>query len=483
MKRRDFLKHSAIATAALSVSPTNVLALNSKHISKHIKLKNTPKKVIVIGAGLAGLSAAYELQQARHDVTILEAQTRVGGRVSTLRDFFSDGLYAELGATFINDVHDLTIRYSKLFGLELVPANNTLPSVYYLRGKRYKNQGAVDWKLNLSVEEKKLKLDDLWGKYVSPVVNEMGDPSSADWSDAPFRKYNEMTFGEFLQKRGASADAIALMTLGYETEFGDAFQLLRDGALHRNQKGEFSIKGGNDRLPKAFAAKLSDKILYGCPVVKIEHYAQKACVTFLQSGAARTMSADKLVCAVPFTLLRRIEIAPKFSAEKQQAIEQMKYLSVSRVFLQARKRFWINEGLSGVAATDLPVMKLRHTTLIQSGTRGILNSYNEGEHSRRITAMSESERLNSTLNDIEKIYPGMRENYEGGISKCWDLDPWVRGAISVYDVGEMKSFIPFIARPEGRIHFAGEHTSRWTGWMQGAIDSGIRAAQEINDAS
>ncbi len=94
MKRRDFLKHSAIATAALSVSPTNVLALNSKHISKHIKLKNTPKKVIVIGAGLAGLSAAYELQQARHDVTILEAQTRVGGRVSTLRDFFSDGLDA-----------------------------------------------------------------------------------------------------------------------------------------------------------------------------------------------------------------------------------------------------------------------------------------------------------------------------------------------------------------------------------------------------
>ncbi len=479
MKRRDFIKNSAIAGAALSVFPKNILASKPESI----KLKNTPKKVIVIGAGLAGLAAAYELRQTGHDVTILEAQTRVGGRVSTLRDYFSDGLYAELGATFISDVHDLTVKYSKLFNLELVPANNKLPSVYYLRGKRYVNQGAIDWKLDLSAAEKKLSLDDLWGKYVSPIVSEMGDSSAPNWSDAPFRKYNEMTFGEFLRKQGASADAIALMNLGYEAESGDAFQLLRNDALHRNQKGEFSIRGGNDQLPKAFAAKLSDKILYGCPVVKIEHNAKQVRVTFLQGNALQTVSADRLVCAVPFTLLRRIEIAPKFSPAKQQAIEQIPYLSVSRVFLQSRKRFWINEGTSGVAATDLTAMKLRHATMIQSGTRGILNSYNEGENSRRITAMSESERLASTLNDIEKIYPGMRENYEGGISKCWDLDPWSRGAISIYDVGQMKTYIPFIARPEGRVHFAGEHTSRWTGLMQGAIDSGIRAAHEVNETS
>jgi monoamine oxidase len=479
MKRRDFLKHSALTAAFFSASSLNVFASDSKNIGA----RNTGKKVIVIGAGLAGLSAAYELNQAGHDVSVLEAQTRVGGRVSTLRDFFSDGLYAELGATFISDVHDLTIKYSKLFGLELVPANTTLPSVYYLRGKRYVNKGAVDWKLNLTAEEKKLGLNGLWGKYVSPVVKEMGDASALEWSDAPFRKYNEMTFGEFLRGRGASADAIALMNLGYESEFGDALQLLRNDALHSNQKGEFSIKGGNDQLPKAFAAKLSDKILYGCPVVKIEHDARRVHATFLQGGARQTMSADYLICAVPFTLLRRVEIMPKLSAEKHLGIEQLPYLSVSRVFLQARKRFWIAEGTSGVAATDLTSMKLRHATLIQNGMRGILNSYNEGENSRRITAMTESERLSSTLNDIEKIYPGMSAHYEGGISKCWDEDAWSRGAFSIYDVGQMKTYIPFIARPEGRIHFAGEHTSRWTGLMQGALESGVRVAREVNEIS
>lgn len=479
MKRRDFLKQSAMATAIFSTAGKNAFAADSQNAT----IKGKPKKVIVIGAGLAGLSAAYELKNAGHDVTVLEAQMRVGGRVNTLRDHFSDGLYAELGATFVNDNHDLTIRYSKSFGLELVPANQSLPSVYHLRGKRYINRGAVDWNLNLTAEEKKLGIDGMWGKYITPVVEEMGDPSAAGWSDAAFRKYNDITFAEFMRKRGASADATELLMLGYDVNYGDAFQWLRDFALHKNQKGEFCIRGGNDQLPKAFAAKLSDRILYGCPVVKIEHDAKTVRVTFLQSAAPQTLAADRLVCAVPFTLLRRVEITPRFSPEKHLAIEQMPYMSISRVFLQSRKRFWIEQGTSGVAATDLTAMKLRHTTLIQPGTRGILNSYNEGDSSRRITRMSEPERLASTLDDIEKIYPGMRENYEGGISKCWDLDPWARGAMSVYDVGQMKTFIPSIARAEGAVHFAGEHTSVWTGWMQGALESGIRAAREIDAAA
>lgn len=479
MKRRDFLKHSILAATASSLSPPSSSAFNLKKI----ELKGTPKKVIIIGAGLAGLSAAYELQQAGHEVTILEAQSHVGGRVSTLRGHFADGLYAELGATFISDVHDLTIKYSKLFGLELVPANATLPSIYYLRGKRVKNQGAIDWQLNLSAEEKKLGLNGLWSKYVLPVENEMSNAASAGWSAAPFKKYDDITYSEFLRSQGLSTDAVTLMTLGYDADWGSALQWLRDSALHRNEKIDFSIKGENDQLPKAFAARLTDKIHYGSPVVKIENEAKKVRVTFLQGNVPQTISADYLICAIPSTLLRQIEIAPKFSPEKQQAIEKLQYIPVSRVFLQSRKRFWLDEGVSGRATTDLPAMKLRHTTLIQSGTRGILNSYSEGEHAQRTTALSETERLNSTLNDMEKIYPGMRENYEGGISKCWDEDKWVCGAYGLYDVGQMSSLFPYIIRTEGRVHFAGEHTSVWSGRMQGALESGIRAAREINEAS
>jgi monoamine oxidase len=97
--------------------------------------------------------------------------------------------------------------------------------------------------------------------------------------------------------------------------------------------------------------------------------------------------------------------------------------------------------------------------------------------------MSEPERLNFALEQAEKIYPAIRENFEGGTSKCWDADEWARGATAFYKPGQMTSLLPHVARPEGRIYFAGEHTSVWIdGWMQGALESGMRVAKEINDA-
>ncbi|MCA1600708.1 MAG: FAD-dependent oxidoreductase, partial [Acidobacteria bacterium] len=178
MKRRDFLKHGAAAATAVSVLPLNSFASHRQPV----ELRGAPKRVIIIGGGLAGLSAAYELTRAGHDAIILEAQTHVGGRVQTLRGYFADGLYAELGATFVSDAHDLTIKYCKLFGLQLEPAATKLPSVHHLRGKRIKNQGTVEWGLNLSAEEKKLGLDGLWSKYVTPVLKQMGNPAEAGWS-------------------------------------------------------------------------------------------------------------------------------------------------------------------------------------------------------------------------------------------------------------------------------------------------------------
>ena len=97
--------------------------------------------------------------------------------------------------------------------------------------------------------------------------------------------------------------------------------------------------------------------------------------------------------------------------------------------------------------------------------------------------MKESERISFVLEQMEKVYPGIRENFEGGISKCWDEDPWARGASSWYKPGQFSELWPHIARPEGRVHFAGEHASAWIRWMQGALQSGNRAAREVNEAA
>jgi monoamine oxidase len=487
MRRREFLKLSALASAALSASPLETPGEGERPK----KFLSTRKRVVVIGAGLAGLSAAYQLTRAGHDVSILEARTRAGGRVHTLREPFADGLHAEAGAMFIPDSHDLTMHYVRLFHLPLVPIplERRLP-VFYLQGRRVNpsEQDKIDWPLNLTPQEKRLGLAGMTEKYIVSVLKEMNDATRADWPPEELKKYDRMTYAEFLKSRGASKDAVRLLRLNDADLTGDgvdsvsALMVLREAALNQEAEQLYTIRGGTDLLPKALAARLAAKIRYGAPVVRIEQDARGVRVVFLQAGAEQTIAADYLVCAIPFSILKEIEVSPPFSHAKQQAIRELPYTSASRVYLQSKREFWTGEGLGISAYTDLPIMAIVNSTLNQAGTRGILESYSAGEHSRALTAMKESERVSFTLEQMEKVYPAIRKNFEGGASVCWDEDVWARGAYAWFKPGQMSELLPHIARAEGRIHFAGEHTSSWPGWMQGAFQSGHRAAQEINRA-
>lgn len=393
---------------------------------------------------------------------------------------------------FVPDSHDLTMRYVRLFGLTLVPIpTKKSASVLYLQGKRINpvEQDKVAWPLDLSPAEKRLGLDGMTEKYVVSALKEIGNPRATGWPPERLKKYDRMTYAEFLRSRGATTDAVRLLRLNDADLTGDgvdsvsALMVLREAVLNFNEEQLYTIKGGTDLLPKALGAHLSQKIHYGAPVVKIENGARGVSVTFLQAGGNVTIAADYLVCAIPFTLLREIEISRPFSPEKQQAIKELPYTSVARVYLQSRREFWNDEGLGVSAYTDLPVMAIINSTLNQPGTRGILESYSAGERARAATAMKESERISFTLEQVEKVYPLIRKNFEGGASVCWDEDRWARGAYAWFKPGQMSELLPHIARAEGRIHFAGEHTSDWPGWMQGALQSGHRAAREINGAA
>ncbi len=487
MTRRDFLKRAAVATATLSASPLNILAFDERSLER----KGAPKRIVIIGAGLAGLSAAYELTQAGHDVTVLEARTRPGGRVRTLRDPFADGLYAEAGAARIPDHHQYTLRYAGLFGLTLDPFEPPdLPSVYYVRGKRIQvtARQKVEWPYDLTPEERALGLNGLRQKYIGAILSELGDVTDPRWpAPETLRKYDQMNRSDFWRSEGASPEAVALLSLGGiddRTESWSTLFMLRSQALNQKLKQYYKIRGGNDLLPNAFAARLADKIHYAAPVVKIEQSGQGIKAVFLHAGAYNTVAGDYLICAVPFSVQKNIEVAPAFSVEKQRAIEQLPYFSTSKIFLQSKKRFWVNEKQSGFATTDLPISQVWDVTYKQPGTRGILQAFPISLHSRRLTAMAEKERIDLALEQVEMVFPGMRDHFEGGVTKCWDEDEWARGAKSYYKPGQFSSLLPHVARPEGRIHFAGEHTSVWIdGWMQGALESANRVAREVNAAA
>jgi monoamine oxidase len=217
-------------------------------------------------------------------------------------------------------------------------------------------------------------------------------------------------------------------------------------------------------------------------VVKIEHDERGVRVICSRAGSQQTFAADYLICAIPFAVLMRVEVSPGFSPQKRQAIAQLGNTSVTRVFLQTRKRFWLDEGLSGAATTDLPIMTTYDKAHYLPGKRGLLEAYVAGARARRMAAMTPNERMNFTVGQMERIFPAIREHYEGGASVCWDEDEWARGAYAWFKPGQMESFLPHIARPEGRVHFAGDHTSPWPGWMNGALQSGARAAREVSQA-
>ena len=181
---------------------------------------------------------------------------------------------------------------------------------------------------------------------------------------------------------------------------------------------------------------------------------------------------------MPYSVLRNVELPANFSQRKVEIINKLGYAMVSRVYLQAKKRSWEEKGLNGFAITSGGI-EIWQPTWNQPGPRGILMTYNRPGEAERILAMKPEERINSTLNNLGQWFPGLQENFERGASWCWAEDEWARGAWAF--IG-LRDIVP-ASSAEGRIHFAGEHLSRWASWMQGALDSSERVVKEINAAA
>jgi monoamine oxidase len=436
MRRREFL-----AAAAAVAFPARVRA---------------SRKVIVVGAGLAGLAAALELLESQHDVLLLEARARPGGRVETLRAPFADEQYAEAGALFVPASHDLVVGTAKRLGIRLEPA---LPlfaaNLMVAGGKRIAWDGYAA----------------LWNKHVERPVRVLQEA-----------KLEAMSVAELLRSQGAADEAVALLRVGFLDMMGEGIESysalqLRE-RLANGSGARLRIAGGAERLPQAMAAKLAGRIRYRTPVTRLEPGAWQAAVV---AGAER-FAADHVVCTLPCPVLREMDLQG-LSSEKRKALAALPYTSVARVFLQFGRRHWTEENLHVLTTTDGPVKWIFEHTATQPGRRGIVEAQLLGADARRLARLAEPERIAFALGEVEKVFPGAGAHFERGASKCWDEDPFARGAFPYFPPGRMRALRAELARAEGRVHFAGEHTSAFPGWMEGALASGMRAAREIAEAT
>jgi monoamine oxidase len=483
--RKEFLQQLALGTGGICFP--GVLAAQEFITGK----TNSPRNVLILGAGLAGLAAAWELDKAGHKVTVLEARDRPGGRVSTLREPFAQGLYAEEGAAAFSENYTTALKYIEELGLEKVPwTMPEKPVVHHLKGKRFVVTPGeqVDWPYDLTAEERELGPWGIVNKYIiEKLPKEIAQPEG--WAESPLIEMDKISLEQYMTSRGASRGAIEMVQntqwFGAVPEKTSALSMaLSDFGLFMGA-APFLLKGGNDKLPVAMAEKLKKNIRYGVEVNSVNNSAEEVTVTVREAGRVQSFKADNVICTIPAKVMHKVKILPPLPADKQQAVNNLPYLDITRTYLQVKEPFWLKKGVSGSAKSDLITGEVAghvHPDKTKDNP-AILESIVGGPKATAMGKMSEKELLDKTIEDMKKIHPNLEEHYQKGHVKAWSKDPFAMGALSFPAPGDVGKYLKALQTSHGRIHFAGEHTSILRGTMEGALQSGVRAAKEVHEAS
>jgi monoamine oxidase len=496
LTRRHFLRRLGLASGVVAGSS---LLSDLRAIAQPVK----PVHVVVLGAGLAGLSAAYELERRGHRVTLLEAERRhVGGRVRTLR--FDGGLYGEVGAMRIPERHELTRHYVKELGLALRPFVQSNPEAYYyLRGHRarIKDVAVLRSRYALAPNEKDKTPDDLWAITIGARLHSLTDHEKADLSaDAPItpaiRALDQQSIQQLWEAAGLSQEAIDLLASvnGFGPELPTAVtEVLREEVRELWSHRFDEIVGGTDRLAAAFVDRLRSKPRMGAEVIGIEQdpARKRAAAIYRDGRSTGRAEGDFVLCTLPFPVLARLRIDETFSGPKQRAIRDLHYDSSTKVLAVTSSRFWeVDDGIFGGGTyTDLPT-GITYYPADNAAARDpevsrrpavMLASYTWGQPARRLATLAPRDREALALEHLSRVHPQLAKS--GAVTRSaswsWDNHPWSTGAFAWFMPGQHSALHRNVIAPEGRVHFAGEHASLSHTWMQGAFESALRAVREI----
>jgi len=450
-----------------------------------------PKKIVIVGAGLAGLAAGYELKRAGHTPIILEAQQRVGGRVYTLRDPFTEGLYAEVGAMRIPRAHALTMEYIEKFQLKTTDFTMDNPNAYYYIGgnKVRASEAATDPSLlgfEVHAHEKGLTVGQMYSKALQSLLEMLEKSGDSAWDEIVVQ-YDQYSTREFLELNGWSEGMIEMFGLlaNQESVMNSSFlELFREdsGNYYTNM---IEIQGGTDRLPHAFLPELKDNIRFGARMIAMDQSPENVTIHYQTKAGKFTETGDYAIITVPFPVLRHVEVLKPFTRSKQRAIRQLHYDASAKILFQCKRRFWEEDDgiFGGGTLTDLPIRNLYYPDHGRETGRGIiLASYTWSEDAQRWGSLKPDDRIMQALDDVAEIHPQIIQEFEVGTSWMWHDDEFSGGAFALFDPGQQTLLHAEIVKPEGRIHFAGEHTSLHHAWIQGALESGLRAAVAVHQA-
>ncbi|CUB12778.1 Flavin-dependent L-tryptophan oxidase RebO precursor [Bacillus cereus] len=459
-----------------------------------VKTKNS-KQIIIVGAGISGLVAASLLKEAGHKVTILEANNRIGGRIYTIREPFSRGLYFNAGPMRIPDTHKLTLAYIRKFKLPLnLFINKTTSDIIYTNNIKTrlsifeKNPSILGYPI--LEKEKGKTAEELMLEVLEPILNYIKKDPNKNWSIVE-KKYKAYSLGTFLTEyySDGAIDMIGVL-LDMEAYMGmSLIEVLREMVFFTSTTKYYEITGGMDALPKAFLSQLNENIFMR---YKVEKIIQENSKVMMQVNHEQTIerfmvTGDVVIVTIPFSALRFVEIQPYnlFSYYKRRAIRELNYIAATKIAIEFKSRFWEKAGqCGGKSITDLPIRFTYYPSygIHTLGAATVLASYTWADEALTWDSLPDRERIRYALKNLAEIYGDIvYSEFVTGTSFSWSQNPYSCGAFTAFEPGQELELFPYITPPSGKVHFAGEHTTLTHGWMQGAIESGVRVAYEVNE--
>ncbi len=419
---------------------------------------------IIIGAGFAGLAAAYRLKRAGWKVTVLEARERPGGRVYTHR---MDGggstpLVCELGAEWVGASHERIQDLCRQFG---IPLRDHRFQTTLLRDRAIVPPGA--WRYTPQAEAAFEKLRGEFARY----------------SEKQKRKMDEIDWWSCLEKIGFTADDLRLRDLFDSTDFGESIRhvsayMAATEYFESSPANEmdFKMEGGNSRLTDELVRAIGeDAFRYNAQVEEITQ--RKGTVRVKAGGTEYT--GDACICTVPARALLSIRFDPALPAAQMEAARGLQYARIIKSSVLYEERFWKDEDFSLVS--DVTSHYYFHSTKGQPGTRGIFTSYAIGEKADVLAAQNENRRMAIVAGDLVPLDERAPSLARGIASYAWQRDRHTGGAYALYRPGQWYGLRPVLARPHGKVVFAGEHLAEWQGFMEGAVVTGEEAAAHFLD--
>lgn len=440
------------------------------------------RDVIIIGAGIAGLTAATLLVEAGHEVRVYEAQNRNGGRIHTHR--YKDGRYAELGAMRYGPSHIHAHHLFQQFGMKEKPFP-LLHKEVHLNGKTRDLAKTPLCDLGFEVDE---PLDKLMRRTMAPafkIFSEIEDQVEA--YSAFISKYDPYSIRDYFAEQKLSDSEIAALALLNNIEGRMAFSFAEWAMYVREDAFGAKltyVEEGAEALCDRMAKKLGDVIKYGARVVRVDQTLSKAHVSVLIGGREYNYHSDVVILTPPPIVLRHIQVEGMDEA-KRQSVRSAYAGRAAKVFLQFSRRWW-EERIGkngGMCMTDLPVRNVVFPVAGQGGAeRGqIIGSYTWESDAMVLANLPPEERILRVLNDIGVIYPEALETFEDGVALDWGSDPYAGGVGGLFHPHGLTSPQYYkLLQPVGRVWFAGETYDRMhRRWIESAIRSAIKNVYAI----